>query len=334
MRFLQFFILFYLINIINIKAQDYLANQLPQKMTNDKYTFKLQWVDDFPDAFTNGRWAYATWTFDNNLCEFRYDNILMTDNALNLQITKKVDPSTTSYPDKPYWSGDVYSKEEYKYGRFICRMKPNSPSGVITSFFLIHIDFDANWNPTEWREIDIEFVGTTEKVQFTLHWIDNGVHNQNPNTINLSIDVENDYHTWIIEWTPEYIKYYLDGELLFTFDDPYLISQVSEGPQRIEFNYWVSSATSWAGEFDESVLPIEASYDYIAYYSLDTTTTSIIETNNLESNKNILLKKANIEYYDILGRRLSTPPKSNGVYFRVYKYQNKILKKEKFLIIN
>ncbi|MFN3403497.1 MAG: family 16 glycosylhydrolase [Cytophagaceae bacterium] len=242
----------------------------PDVIQNNGYTFVKQWTNNL-DGPSAG-WSIANWTFDGNLCEFGPQGTVFQNGNLNLTIDKKTAGNMGFYPNKPYWGGEYYRSEKYLYGRFVVRMKPNTPAGVVTSFFLMNIEWNHNYTvPLEWSEIDIEFSGRTDRVQFTLHWIDNQGKHMDANYVTLNKNVTDDFHEWVIEWTPTYISYYLDGTLLFTFDDPVKLQEQAR-PQEIHMNHWVSDAPGWVGTLDESKLPVTASYDQIIYYKLDTPT--------------------------------------------------------------
>ncbi len=272
--------------------------QLPNTVVSNGYTFQKEWTNDFNGTTTG--WHVAEWTFDDNACEFGPSGIAFDDGKLKISISEKTAGNLGDNPEKEYWSGEYWHEEKYLYGRYVVRMKPNTPSGVVTSFFLMNIEWNQDYSQAlEWSEIDIEFAGNTDHVQFTLHWIDdNGVKKMDPHTVNLSAPITDDFHEWIIEWTPTYIKYYLDGTLLFTFDDAEMLAQQAR-PQEIHMNHWVSTSPAWVGVLNESNLPITTTYDQLVYYRLDQTTTSTTNPSGAVSdiwfdtaNQQLVLKKS------------------------------------------
>lgn len=254
------FIFIFIFYIFPVKSQN-----LPDTARSGKYSFTKQWVNQF-DQKENG-WNLANWTFPTNLCEFRSDNAEFKNGKMNLMLSKK-GRSKGNHPDKKYWGAEYFSSEKYQYGKYVVSMKPDSPPGVISSFFLIRIDGDPA-NPRDWYEIDIEFAGSTKKVQFALHWVnEQGRKKSTEKMVDLDFDAGKAYHQWVIEWTPDFIRFYVDGKQLHAFTDKKLVQQQANS-QSIRMNYWISNAESWAGSFNPSRLPVTTSYDYIAYYSLD-----------------------------------------------------------------
>lgn len=70
-------------------------------------------------------------------------------------------------------------------------------------------DDKMNWSENEWNEIDVELVPSIEGYSFNTNLIYKnhshdgmGIPNFNP---------ADDWHTYGIEWTPEYIAWTLDG---------------------------------------------------------------------------------------------------------------------------
>ncbi len=160
------------------------------------------------------------------------------------------------------------------YGRFSSYMKVTAPPGVITSFFLAYYDWSNGQDkpPVESCEIDIEFCGSTKRVHFTVHYVDeNGKAQMTPeNIVSLNgKDAGDGYHLWEIEWLPTSIKFFMDEELLFTYTDEAILKEM-EFPMFPEINCWPTKRSKWdVGVLDTSLLPITTHYDYISYASWD-----------------------------------------------------------------
>jgi len=192
------------------------------------------WTDGFDDR--DPRWNTGDWTFDQNLCRFDREHAAFSNGMLTLTISKA---GTNS--DRPYRSAEVFTSEEYKYGVFTARMKPNSPSGVVTSFFLLHIDFDKDWKALEWYEIDIEFPGRTDIVSYALHWMKDGEMRHTGKEVSPGIDLGKDFHDFTIDWTRGSIIFLIDGKESCRFDDPAVMEELRH-PMSLHMNYWVSES--------------------------------------------------------------------------------------------
>lgn len=224
-----------------------------------KYTWR--WNDDFDNK--TERWDEANWTFAESESEFSKNNISFAGGQLKLALTQK-DENQGNYPAKPYWGGEYYSTNEYSYGKYVVKMKPNSPSGVVSSFFLIHND------DNDWREIDIEFPGKTNQVQYNVRWMEEGKTGvqDDEHLVDLGFNASEDFHEYTIEWTPEFIVFLVDGKLSYQYTDSKILKEIAE-PMSVRMNYWISNSPEWAGPFDKSVLPLETYYDWVAYYELN-----------------------------------------------------------------
>ena len=231
-----------------------------------KYSFLL---DDQFD-YIQSMWSLANWTFAENSCEFSPDNVYAENDQLVLKISAKGSDDRGQHPAKDYFGGEIYSNEEHQYGKYFIKMKPNSKKGVITSFFLIHIDFDDNYKPLDWAEIDFEFVGRTDRVQLNLRWMedDSGQIKDKPVMIKLDFDASKQFHGYLIEWTPTYINFLIDGKIVYSCTDENILRELSK-PMSIRMNYWISNSPYWAGVFDDGDLPLKTHYKDLAVKQLN-----------------------------------------------------------------
>ena len=238
----------------------------PTDPNSDGPPCSLVWEENF-DGPLGSRWKVADWTFDNNLCEFTSRMVSIAENQLTLAISKK--ESSGNFPDKPYWGAEIYTAEKYKYGKFVARLKPNSPSGVVTSFFLMDGVYDGDVL-VDWYEIDIEFPGKTTKVSYALHWMSDGALKSTSKEVALGFDASVALHEYTIEWTSTSIRFLVDGEASAAFTDSAILRELQH-PMSVHMNYWVSNSSNWVGELDERRLPVRTIYDSISYYKLVST---------------------------------------------------------------
>lgn len=159
---------------------------------------------------------------------------------------------------KDYKGAELYSKDLVKYGRFDIRMRTISGSGTISSFFLYY-DNSYMGNPEPWREVDIEVLGKSDNV-FQSNIITGSLEKKTTSEkLHTFEKLSEDYHTYTVEWTPDYIAWFFDGEEVRRSTD----SQISECQQKemsYRFNLWISDEPAWAGQFNPSILPV---YQYI-----------------------------------------------------------------------
>lgn len=162
---------------------------------------------------------------------------------------------------QPCIGGAITSHDAFLYGRFETAMRSVGESGVVSSFFLYHVDLGCNW-PEENNEIDIEMTGNEEHILFTTHypgpWYENDVYvpDFNPHA---------DLHDYAIEWEPGIVRWFVDGELVNVQDQSFVTGLMY--PMRILMNLYVAELESWVGPWDPAVMPVESEYDYVRYYA-------------------------------------------------------------------
>jgi len=191
---------------------------------------------------------------------------------------------------KPYRGGELRTRQTYRYGRYEVRMQSAPGNGVVSSFFTYR-DYWAEGlsGAQHWNEIDYEWLGNhDDKVQTNLI-----IQNQwdLPDLVDISVNPHNDFHTYAFEWTPDYVAWFLDDELIRWVDNFYTDSLYHF--QKIMMNIWQPTAESWVGEFDPDILPVYAFYDWVKYYAY------VPGSGNAGSDNNFIqLWTDNFEYYD------------------------------------
>ena len=165
---------------------------------------------------------------------------------------------------KPYRGAEYRTVNEFLYGRFEVKMKTAIGSGVVSSFFTIDDYWAEGQSSTEnWREIDFEALGNISNgIQTNIITAYETHHEE---IIFTPFYPYNDFHVYAFEWTPHSIKFFVDGQLVRENYDDY-VSTLNTG-QKIMMNIWQPIWGNWVGEFDESILPVYAYYDWVKYYS-------------------------------------------------------------------
>lgn len=165
---------------------------------------------------------------------------------------------------KNYKAAEIYSNQSYLYGRFEMKIKAAPGSGQLSTFFLYRNESELN--TTLWQEIDIEIFGkqtNTFQSNVIIEKVE-GTRLQTPVVHTTIPSLSDDFHTYVLEWTPDSITWYLDDVLLRTEKVNALFCNAA---MSIRFNHWATNLTSWAGTFDTSVLPQYQYVDYISYAS-------------------------------------------------------------------
>lgn len=175
---------------------------------------------------------------------------------------------TSLYAQKPYKGGEIFSREEVLYGKFEMRMKMIRGSGMISTFYTI--GHQTTEDEVYWSEIDIEVLGMQNaQIMATNIFINdpNGDIIDTSKQINLDYSLADDFHTFIIEWTPSYVAWFIDG-LEVRRKTGAFVSHMNV-PQGYRFNAWISSSPGWVGVVDKDAFPAHQYVDWIEYSSFN-----------------------------------------------------------------
>ena len=191
---------------------------------------------------------------------------------------------------KPYRGGELRTINTYRYGRYEVQMKSAQGSGVVSSFFTYRDYWADGYTSSEhWNEIDLEWLGNhDDKVQTNL-FIQNAW--DLPELVDIDINPHEDFHTYAFEWTPSYIAFFVDEEMIRWVDNFYADSMYHY--QKIMMNIWQSTNTDWVGQFDPDILPVYAFYDWVKYYAY------VPGSGNTGTDNNFIqLWEDNFDFYD------------------------------------
>ena len=168
-----------------------------------------------------------------------------------------------------FFGAELYSTETFTYGKFEVKMKMAYAPGCISSMFLYYND-SYKGNGEVWNEIDIEVIGK-EPNGFQSNLITGKLENKVTSEKVHKIDspIADNFHIYTIEWTPDYVAWYLDNKEIRRSDaSSDTKKQVSAlvKPQSLRFNIWSSENTAWVGTLYQKYIPITQEIDYIKVY--------------------------------------------------------------------
>ncbi|MCX6180327.1 MAG: family 16 glycosylhydrolase [Bacteroidetes bacterium] len=179
---------------------------------------------------------------------------LFTITALALSLTLSA---------KTYKGAEIYSTQTVLYGKFEMCMQASKASGILSTFFLYKNGSEVSG--AGWEEIDIEIFGKNNALSFQSNIITGDasakVNSEQVHTASSSL--ADAFHIYTLEWTPDYIAWYLDGvELRKTTG-----AQVAACSKAMSyrFNTWISDSAPWVGTFTESDLPKHQFVDWLTY---------------------------------------------------------------------
>lgn len=239
---------------------------LCQGQTKDK---KLVWEENFNGKTINP----AVWNFElgdgcPNLCGWgNNERQQYTNSNHELKNGKLV-----IYAKK---DGDRYSatrittagKKEFQYGRIEARAKLPIGKGIWPAFWML----GSNIQQVGWPkcgEIDIlEYVGKEPHKVFTsLHTEES--HGNTINTKKTTIaNIEEGYHVYAIDWDKDKIAFWIDKELVYTFQPENKTEQNWPYNHPFYFLLNVAIGGNFGGpDVDDTIFPQTFSIDYIRVY--------------------------------------------------------------------
>ena len=216
--------------------------------------------DEF-DQLDASRW-YASdgWSNgDHQNCTWSSDQVRAIDGVLQVGFAPQ------AKGDRQYSCGEIQTRNAYSYGTFEARLKTPAGSGLNAAFF----SFIGPQQGKPHDEIDFEILlRDTAHVETTTFVNgksgDGEVGSGQSHTLPGSSD--DDFITYAFTWEPDRIRFYIDGELVRTMDDP---RSIPSNPQRIFFSLWGSDTlTDWMGRFEAVVAPIAMEVDWVAFTPL------------------------------------------------------------------
>ncbi len=250
-----------------------------QKMDGKEWA--LVWSDEFegsglPDTT---KWAYniGNWGWGNN--EPQYYTDMRTENARQENGTLIIEARKNDL-GHPWTSARLTTqgKESFLYGKIEYRAKVPVGRGTWSAGWMLGDDYKDELSWPYCGEIDVlETVGyeiddeTGNGINHATCHTRAYYFKQN-NQIGSEIKVSNmngEFHTYAIEWYPDRIEAYLDGEKYFTYDkNKNELEWPFFKPQNIILNLAVGGGWGGAKGIDESWDSHQYILDYVRVYEL------------------------------------------------------------------
>ena len=216
--FLTLLLLFSCQSDLTVKQEDdndIVAEIIPEVVEDDRV---LVWSDEFDGTTLNlNNWSFELGDGCPNLCGWGNNELQSyTDSNHRLEDGMLI---ISAKNENEYTSTRILTKgkQEFTYGKIETRVKVPSGAGLWPAFWALGGDIDTNSWP-DCGEIDImEYVGKNPGQIFT------SVHTRSSygNTVNTQItpvpNIEDDFHVFAIDWTENYIDFYLDESRVYRY---------------------------------------------------------------------------------------------------------------------
>lgn len=168
---------------------------------------------------------------------------------------------------KPYKAAELITREEFKFGAFEARIRGAEGSGMITAFFLWKHDSERPGVP--WQEQDFELFGKNGRFQ-TQAMMPGNPRTEHVTMHSLGSPIWENYFTYRMEWTPDYLAWYVDGHLVRMETDREVYAQMLEtdlaDPSQLRISLWAGDYP-WSGELDLEKVPAATFVDHISVYN-------------------------------------------------------------------
>jgi endo-1,3-1,4-beta-glycanase ExoK len=233
--------------------------------------FVLMFRDDF-EQLDSTRWELMTHSWDSNLALFSSESVKVLDGFLTLTLLDAPSGTTDDTgATKTFLGAEVRSKTTIDYGRVRARAKFSNRSAVVSALVTIY----TPWPADNWNELDIEHLGVTpDRVQFnTMVYTGEPVAlpaatsvtpTQFPELVELGFDASVDFHEYELEWTPQYVRFAVDGEMSHEWTEHVALLGL---PQNVLLTIWASASPDWAGDVTAETSGAEVVYDWVEVYA-------------------------------------------------------------------
>ncbi len=256
------------------------SNFLPNLPMEKEYKFseKPSWSDEFdinglPDT---SKWGYDVGSpyngWGNNELQYytdaRPENVMISEGVLNIIVRKE------DYKGLGYTSTRLVSKGkgDFLYGRFVVRAKVPQGRGTWPAAWMLPTDWTyGNWPAS--GEIDIlEHVGYDQDVvHITVH---TGDYNHSIGTQKgAKKKIQNtttEFHEYRVDWTPDYIRGFVDNEQIFNFPNERKGSGSWPFDKRFHWLLNLAIGGNWGGAegVDDTIFPAVYQIDYVRVFDL------------------------------------------------------------------
>lgn len=214
------------------------------------------------------------------------DNSVPVKEEIANEIPNTESKEVADFDSYEYFGAELTGIDQFHYGKFEAKMKMASIPGSVSSMFLY---YDNSWMKEDepWNEIDIEVLGKNPGEWQSNLITRNGDGTKGKNTSSeyvtgFGFDATKDFHVYVMEWTPEYISWTIDGkvirrDVITPGEEVVAKNQVTfiNLEQSLRFNLWASKSAPWVGKFTGAELAdgaVTQEIDYVKVYSYDETT--------------------------------------------------------------
>lgn len=238
---------------------------LLSSLTGFAQDWQLVWQDEFQSTI-GPDWVYdlgdAEGWWNEELQYYKRENASVQNGKLVIT-AKKEAAGNSQYTSSRM---KTLGKRAWKYGKIEASISLPLGRGLWPAFWMMGINSEQSSG--EWPkcgEFDImEHINTEPTIYAAAHW-ENAAGDHQETGGQVDISNVSGYHTYSIEWTPETVKWFVDGKEYYSTS----ITAAHQSEFHKEFYILLNLAVGgeWPGhDIDESKLPAKMYVEYVRVY--------------------------------------------------------------------
>jgi endo-1,3-1,4-beta-glycanase ExoK len=202
--------------------------------------------------YVSNGWANG----DYQSCEWRENAIATSRNDLRLTLSDR------GGKVRPLGCPEIRTKARLGYGLYEARIRIAAGSGLVTAFFTY---VGPPTGSPEHDEIDFEFLGKDPHTVNINHFTNGKPYDGK--VIQLGFDASQTFHNYGFEWTPDKIRWFVDGKVV---SETPVGAKIPRNPGNLYFMLWSGSKVqdAWMGPFSY-IAPVTADVEWAAYTPTD-----------------------------------------------------------------
>ena len=248
--------------------------------------YELVWRDEFDGGQVDAdKWKFENWPKGRVNNELQYyvsggafdgfETAFVENGVLNIKAQKYT--GSEKFNGQTSITGEVISarmntREAWKYGYMEARIKLPKGKGTWPAFWMMPTDQTLGWPAC--GEVDImEEVGVNpNKTSSSIHCkAYNHTIGTQKTAERLTSGAESDFHVYAVEWTADYMQFYVDGS---TSGCLRFVNDKKGNNDTWPFNkqFYITLNLAWGGDWggwngvDESALPCTMQVDYVRVF--------------------------------------------------------------------
>lgn len=266
--------------------------------------WNLIWSDEFDGSTLDStKWShdigtgsqYGLWGWGNGELQFyQPQNTTVTNGIATITVKEEPNGLVDSWGNTSYYSSSKITTKgifDFRYGKVEARIKTLDGEGFWPAFWMLptggswpcdgEIDIMEQWGNNYFTNstTGAAHIGTCPYSQ-TTHFYQNFSMYISPGSF------ADNYHTYSITWSPDTIKWHLDGNQLFFVTPSSYSSIPSQNTWPFNSNKWylmINLAITQSGPNNNTIFPNHIEIDYVRVYQENVS--SVFNKNNESENE-------------------------------------------------